>query len=183
MARRIHARLTRHCTRRLLRPLVRRTTRPLGGRGPNYLAQALTAFRRSARAHRRLIQLAPEQFDHVVRDRLARERAEDDRKDAEMVVALARVYGISAAEAATEMHRARTNQRGGNGAEMGRFGRRKQEALARWEAEWELWLALGREAFDRHKQRTPHRGLSLSTIARLLELGSTLGRLSLGCAP
>ena len=177
-----HVRLTRRCTRRLSRPLVRRTTRPLGGRGPNYLAQALTAFRRSARAHRQLIKLAPEQFDHAVRDRLAGERVEEDRKDAEMVVALARVYG-SEAEAAAEMHRARMHQRGGNGAETGRFARRKQEDIAQWESEWELWLALGREAFDRHEQRTPHRRLSLSTIARLLELASTMGRLSLGCAP
>lgn len=66
---------------------------------------------------------------------------------------------------------------------MGRFGRRKQESIARWEAEWELGLALGQEAFDRHEQRTPHRRVSLSTIARLEELASALGRLSLGCAP
>jgi hypothetical protein len=115
-----------------------------------------------------------------VRERLAREREAEDRHDAEMAVAIARVYGISEEEAVAEMHRARNNIRGGNGAEMGRFSRRKRQAIERWEAEWELWLALGQEAFDRHQRLQPHRWLGLSTIARLLELASTLGRLSTG---
>ena len=61
------------------------------------------------------------------------------------------------APAVAEMHQAQTNRRCGNGAEMGWFGQRKREAIA----QWELWLALGQEAFDRHKQHPPHCRLSL----------------------
>ena len=113
---RTHRRLSRSGSRRLAHPLGRRTTRRLGGRGPNYLAQALTALNRAARAHRRLIKLAPEQFDHAVVARLAEEREKEDRQDAECAVVIARVYGTSEDEAVAEMHRARKSSRGGNGA-------------------------------------------------------------------
>lgn len=180
MSLRVQSRLTRRCSRRLSRPLGRRLTRRLGGREPNHLAQALAAFRRAARAHRKLIKLAPERFDHAVRARLAREREAEDRQDAEWAKAIARVYGTSEEQAVAEMHRSRQNSRGGNGAETGRFSGRKRQAIERWEAEWELWLTLGRETFDQHEIRTPHRWLSLGTIARLLELASVFGRLSTG---
>ena len=78
------------------------------------------------------------------------------------------------------MHRARNSSRSGNGLETVWFSARRERAIERWEAEWELWLTLGREAMDRHRQAHPHRRLNLSTIARLLELASALGRLSTG---
>jgi len=112
-----HRRLSRCCSHRLSRRLVRRTTRRLGGRWPNYLAQAFTAMRRSIRAHRNLIKLAPERFDHGVRDRLAREREEEDRRCAEYARAIARVYGTSEERAAEEMQRSLNNSRSGNGLE------------------------------------------------------------------
>ena len=122
---RVHSRLTHRCSRRCSRSLSRRLSRRLGGREPNHLAQAFAAFRRAARAHRKLIKLAPERFDVSVRQRLARERAEEDRRDAELAVTIARVYGTSEAEVAAHLHRTRMNQRCGNGAETGRFSRRK----------------------------------------------------------
>jgi len=76
-----------------------------------------------------------EQFDHGVRDRLAREREEQ----------------------------ARENQRCGNGAETVRFSRRNEQAIERWFCEWEVWLAVGRECFARHRRLRPHQRLSLST--------------------
>ena len=176
-------RLNRPGSRRRAHPLGRRTTRRLGGRGPNYLAQALTALNRAARAHRRLIKLAPERFDHAVVARRAREREEEDRRDAEWAVAIAKVYGTSEEQAVEEMHRARNNSRGGNGAETGQFfgrTREREQSIERWMMEWELWLELGREAMDRHRQHQPHRWLSLVTLARLLDLASLLGRLSTG---
>lgn len=115
--------------------------------------------------------------------RLAREREEEDRRDAEWAVAIAKVYGTSEEQAVEEMHRSRNNSRGGNGAETGRFfgrTRHREQAVERWMAEWELWLGLGREAMERHRQHQPHRWLSLVTLARLLELASLLGRLSTG---
>ena len=173
-------RLSRCCSHRLSRRLVRRTTRRLGGRLPNYLAQACTAMRRSIRAHRKLIKLAPERFDHGVRERLAREQEEEDRRCAEYARAIARVYGTSEERGVEEMQRSLNNSRSGNGLGTVWFSARRERAIERWEAEWELWLTLGREAMDRHREAHPHRRLNLSTIARLLELGSTLGRLSTG---
>jgi len=173
-------RLSRCCSHRLSRRLVRRTTRRLSGRWPNYLAQAFTAMRRSIRAHRKLIKLAPERFDHAVRDRLAREREEEDRRCAQWAREIARVYGTSEERAAEEMQRSLNNSRSGNGLETVWFSARRERAIERWEAEWELWLKLGREAMDRHREAHPHRRLNLSTIARLLELASALGRLSTG---
>ncbi len=180
MSLRVQSRLTRRRSRRLSRSLSRRLARCLGGREPNHLAQAFAAYRRAARAHRKLIKLAPERFDVAGRQRLAREWAEEDRRDGELAVTIARVYGTSEGEVAAYLHRRRMDQRGGNRAETGRFSQGKKKAIEQWEAEWELWLTSGREAFDRHESRTPHRWLSLETIAQLLELSSVFGRLSTG---
>jgi len=66
------------------------------------------------------------------------------------------------------------------GAEKVQFSRRKEAAIERRLAEWELWLTLGREAFDRHQRLRPHQWLSLTTVARLIDLASMLGRLTCG---
>jgi len=184
MSLRLHWRLTRPCLHPLSRTLGRRLNRPLGGRGPNYLAQALSALARAVRAHRRLIKLAPEQFDYAVVARLAREREEEERRLAEWAVVIARVYGTSEENAVEEMRRPRNHSRCGNGAETVQFPggtRRRAGAVERWQAEWELWLGVGREALDRHHRHQPHRWLRLGTVARLIDLAGLLGRLSVGC--
>jgi hypothetical protein len=129
-----------------------------------------------------LIKLVPEQFDQALRERLAREHEAEDRDDAEVAAAIARVYGTSEAEAVAEMHQARMAGWGENGAEMGRLSRHRKQVVERWMVEWALWLAVGREALEQHRQHQPHRRLSLGTVARLLDLASALGRLNTGCA-
>jgi hypothetical protein len=161
---RLHVRLSR----RLSRPCHRRLNRRRGGRHPNYLAQAFSAFGRAIRAHRKLIKLDPERFDRAVREGLARDRQAEG-------------YGAPLAEVEKIMHRWKMNQWGKNRAKTGQE-LRKEKMVERLMCEWESWLMLGREAFERHEMLTPHRWLGLGTIARLLDLSSVLGRLSLGQA-
>jgi len=174
MSIRLHVRLGRRLSHRLSRSCSRRLNRPLGGRAPNYLGQALAAFGRAVRAHRRLIKLAPERFDVAVRDRLARERAAEDQRLNQWAAEIAKVYGVSEAEAVKQMHQGR------NGAETVRKSSAREREVERWQGKLESWLAIGQEAFDWHETLTPHRWLSLGTIARLLDLSSSLGRLSTG---
>ncbi len=171
----LHARLSR----RLSRPCSRRLNRTLGGRHPNYLSQAFSAFWRAIRAHRKSIELDPERFDGAVLKRLIRERASEERRLAKWAPALAEVYGVPLAEVEKIMHRWKMNQWGQNRAKTGQE-LRKNKMMERLECEWKLWLKLGWEAFERHEMLTPHRWLGLGTIARLLDLSSVLGRLSTG---
>jgi hypothetical protein len=172
-------RLDRRCQRRKARSCCRSTIRRLdAAKRVNYLAQALAAFQRAVRAHRELIKLAPEQFDPVVVERLAREREERKLHDAEIAVVLAKVYGESVVK--EELHQPQNEIRCRNGAEKVQFSRRKEAAIERRLAEWELWLTLGRVAFDRHQRLRPHQCLSLTTVARMIDLASQLGRPSCG---
>ena len=75
---------------------------------------------------------------------------------------------------------AKTKKRCRNGAEKVQFSRRKEAAIERRLAEWELWLTLGHEAFDRHQRLRPHQWLSLTTVARLFDVASQLDRLAAG---
>ena len=109
--------------------------------------------------------------------------AADDPRVAGEIIALARsqwaaeiakVYGVSEAEAVKQMHQGR------NGAETVRKSSAREREVERWQGKLESWLAIGQEAFDWHETLTPHRWLSLATIARLLDLSSSLGRLSTG---
>jgi len=175
----LHRRLDRRCDRASARRLD-------GARVVNYMSQALMAMNRAARAHERLIKLAPEQFDFAVVERLAREREERARFHAELEVALAKIYGESPEPAEEEMHRSQNENGGNNGAETVQFfgrTRRRELAIERWMNEWDLWTALGRVAMNRHQTQQPHRRLSLGTVARMLELASVLGRLATGSWP
>jgi len=172
-------RLQARLSRRLSRPCSRRLNRPLGGRHPNYLAQAFSAFGRAIRAHRKLIKLDPERFDHALSKQLAREREAEDRRLAKWAPGLAEVYGVPLTEVEKITHRWKMNQWGQNRAKTGQE-LRKEKMVERLACEWKLWLKLGLEAFDRHDMLTPHRWLGLGTIAHLLDLSSVLGRLSTG---
>ena len=140
-------RLDRPCKRRKVRSCFRSTIRRLdAAQRVNYLAQALAAFQRAVRAHRELIKLAPEHFDPIVTERLVRERQERKLRDAEVAVVLAKVYGESVEK--EKLHQPQNGNRCRNGAEKVQFSRRKEAAIERRLAEWELWLTLGHEAFD-----------------------------------
>jgi len=73
-----HRRTTRPNLRGLCRNCNRRCVRGRR-RGPDDFAQALTAFRRAVRAHRRLARLAPSFFDAAVVERERENRAEQRR--------------------------------------------------------------------------------------------------------
>ena len=109
-------RLDRPCQRRKARSCFRSTIRRRGAaQRVNYLTQALAAFQRAVRAHRQLIKLAPEHFDPIVTERLAREREERKLHDAEIAVVLAKVYGESVVK--EELHQPQNEIRCRNGAE------------------------------------------------------------------
>ena len=89
----LHRKTARLAARRSVRNLNRLCLRGRR-RGPDDLSQALTAFGRAIRAHRRLARLAPSFFDSAVVDREAENRAEQRRWMASWEPALARIYGV-----------------------------------------------------------------------------------------
>src|SRR5262245_7576986 len=91
--------LRRHI-RNHARRLTRLSIRNLPGfrPGPDDFSQALTAFRRAIRAHRRLARLSPEFFDSTEIDRLAHRRKADAEWMALWEPALNSVYGLSPPE-------------------------------------------------------------------------------------
>ena len=173
--------LTRCLNRRLRRSLTRRCSRRTVrrvGRGPRvcYLAQALTAFNRAVRARCRLARLAPEIFDSAVVSR--REEALEDQRQlmAELEPAFAKVYG----PAPGKLHHAQTDEWCRNGAEMVQFSPGKIQEIESLLAERELWMGVGQVALARHQTLQPHQRVSLSLVARLIDLASKLGRLAVG---
>ena len=77
-------------------------------------------------------------------------------------------------------HQGQNDFRCGNGLETDWFSEAKKEKLERLSCEKKLWMAAGQAALDRHKRLQPHRQFSVSMIARLLDIGSVLGRISVG---
>jgi len=162
----------RHCRRHwqsLDRPHVR--TLPGFGHGPNYLAQAIGAFRRAIRAHRRLARLAPRLFDAAVVDRERREREEQRRKMAIWEPMLRKVYGP---DSPSERPAERWEDR------PPRLHPRTERALALEYANWNFWFTAGRLALEHQRQRRPHALMSLSRMAGLLDIAFALGRLACG---
>jgi hypothetical protein len=161
--------------RKTVRSLSRRTGRNLNRsclrgrrRGPDDLSQAFTAFRRTIRAHHRLARLAPQFFDAVVVDRERENRAEQRRWMAMWEPIIAKVYGVepqppSATEELPPLPSPWI-----------------QAEVERQLAELDLWMAAGRAAWKRQQQRRPHAVLSLSRIARLLQVAVDFGNLALG---
>src|ERR1051325_5509408 len=151
----------RSLTRRVNRHLDRACLRPARPTGPDDLSQALTAFSRTIRCHRRLARLAPDFFDATTVDRTARDRAEQLRWRAIWKPALDKVYGLDPAadpdpDAANDFPRLP--------------GPRTQRVVERELAAWESWMLVGRAAMERHRQRRPHTFLNLSQIARLIRV-------------
>lgn len=159
--------------RPLARRLNRRATNWIGAgprpRPPDYLAFALRALRRVIRARRRLMKLAPELYDVAQVNRLAREREESDKLQAEMRAAIARVYGVNESGLPPSPQP----------AAMPRSARARR-AIAAEEAEREHWLHVAREAFDLYERRRPHALPCLRKVAALLDVSSILGRLATG---
>lgn len=166
-------RTCRNRTARAWRPLGRRTLRSLPGyrRGPDDLSQALTAFGRAIRAHRRLARLAPRFFDSVVVERERRECEARRLWMAEWEPALARVYGGEPKPYDPSANRPPLPPP------------RIQQAVECELAAWNFWLAAGRLALQKHQHRNPHALPSLSRIARLFELGVKFGSLATGYDP
>jgi hypothetical protein len=158
--RRTVRRAFRNCNRRCLRG--RR-------RGPSDFNQALTAYRRALRAHRRLARLAPEFFDEAVIQREAENRAERRRWMATWEPALAKAYGQ---KARAPDHDAEEKPP----LPPPRIQRKVDHLLA----ELQLWMNAGHLAMRRHRRQHPHGLLSLTQMARLLEVGFALGRMACG---
>jgi hypothetical protein len=132
------------------------------------LSQALTAFGRAVRAHRRLARLAPAFFDSAVHDREAENRAETRRWMATWEPALARVYGVD------------PQPPDETGFLPPLPSPQIQREIELELAERQMCLAAGHAALERYRQRQPHALMSWHRMARLLQIGFDLGRLACG---
>jgi hypothetical protein len=140
--------------------------------GPDDFAQALTAFTRAIRAHRRLARLAPEFFDSTEVDRLARQRKEDAEWMAIWEPALNRIYGSSPGEKSARDPSANLPQ--------WPKSPRTNRAIEREYDSWCFWMSAGKLAMARHQQRRPHALPSLSRVVRLLEIAFDFAQLAVG---
>jgi len=158
---------------RAFRSLNRAGVRNLPGyrRGPSYLGQALSAFSRAIQCQRRLARLAPRFFNSAVVDRDARDREERQRWRAIWEPILTKVYGPAPDSA----------PRADPLADRPPLpGPRTQRAVERELAGWNFWMAAGRLAMHRHKQRRPHALPSFSQLARLISIHFDFARLACG---
>ena len=164
---------------RTWRSLNRAGVRSLPGyrHGPSDLSQALTAFSRAIRCQRRLARLAPRFFDSALVDREARDREERQSWMAMWEPVLTKVYGPKpdSAPLADTL------------ADLPPLpGPRTQRAVERELAGWSFWMAAGRLAMARHKQRRPHALPSLTQLTRLIKIQNDFARLACGletCQP
>ena len=170
--RRISRSTLRRALRRPLRRLDWSCLRALPGhrRGPDDLSQALTAFRRAIRCHRRLARLAPRFFDATVVNREVRHRAERRRCRELWAPALDKVYGpepvLPPPNPETDLPPLPS--------------RRTRRVVERELAGWDLWFEAAKLAFARHQQRRPHALPSLTRIARLIQIAHDFGVLACG---
>ena len=166
-------RTARRAVVRAWRGLVRARLRNLPGhcRGPSDLRQALSAFSRAIRCHRRLAKLARSFFDSAVVDREARERLERRRWMETWEPILEKVYGARA-----------VSERPADIMDDGPSlpGPRTQCAVERALAGWQFWLAAGELALARHRRHRPHAIPSFGQLSRLIEIGIGFGRLACG---
>jgi len=137
------------------------------------LSQALTAFTRAIRCHRRLARLAPRFFDATTVARAARDRAGQRRWMAIWEPALHKAYG----------HDPSADSTPDPDLELPPLpGVRTQRAVDRELAGLDFWMTAGRTAMDRHHQRRPHALPTLSQIARLLRVAFDLKQVAIGSA-
>ena len=166
----------RATTHRLNQPLSRRLARSCFRRvvsrrhGPDELSQALTAFNRVIRCHRRLAKLAPQFFDSAVVNQEIRDRAERQRWRALWEPALNKVYGL---DPDTKSH--------DPSDELPRLpSTRTQRAVERDLAELDLWMSAGKIAIKNYSERRSSTLPSLTQIGRLCNVADQLGRLACG---
>lgn len=170
--RRISRSTLRRTLCRPLRRLDRSCLRALPGhrRGPDDLSQALTAFRRVIRCHRRLTRLAPCFFDSAEVDSEVRHRAERRRWRALWAPALDKVYG-------PEPDLPLPNPE----ADLPPLpSRRTQRVVERELADWDFWMDTAKFALARHQQRRPHALPGLAQTARLIQIAHDFGVLACG---
>lgn len=182
--------------RKLNRSLNRYHLRLLpGGRRINYLQQGISALGKAIRAHRRLMKLAPSLFDFGILDREAAQYKEQKEWMALWEPYLEKVYAGALDETAPCAENERCNksakkvQNGsaGNGGLDDDYWQFKipksPEILAAMEHEyqqWQLGMASARENLQLHEKLRPHAVMSLTSVARLLDAGTTLRRLATG---
>ena len=154
----------------LRRPFRSANRRCLRGRrrGPNDFSQALTAFRRAIRAHRRLARLAPSFFDAAVIERERENRAEQRRWMALWEPHIAKAYGVAPEPVSDRVDWPLLPPP--------RIQRAVDSALA----DLQLWLAAGSVAMERHQQRNPHALPTWTQMARHLDLAFDLKKMVLG---
>jgi hypothetical protein len=169
--------MARRTLRRLDRPLCRCVTRSClrrvipSRRGPDDLTQALTAFRRAIRCHRRLAKLAPRFFDTAVLDREKQDRAERKRWMALWLPTLNKVYGIDP----------KTPEPPDPADEPPPLPSLRTQRIVDQElAKLQTWMEAGRLARDNYHQRNSHGIPSLSQMARLLRISADFSRLACG---
>lgn len=159
---RINHRLNRKLDRSCLRRAIS------GRQGPDELSQALTAFSRVIRSHRRLAKLAPRFFDPRVVDQEIRDRAEWLRRRPVILAALDKVYGP---DPDTRSH--------DPSDELPPLpSMRTQSVVERELVACELWMIAGKRAMTNYSQRRSQRMPSLNQIARLCNVATQLGRMA-----
>jgi len=137
----------------------------------NPVPEAIFAFRRAIRAHRRLMKLAPDRFDHARVTHLAAERAQALEKQKQWDVALEKSYGADAVKKLPQdwmlpkspTHSVQTRR-----------------AIEKYFAEWDFWLQIGRDALSRAERSHCTSRMSLTSICSLVDTAMTLGRLATG---
>ena len=99
---------------------------------------------------------------------------------AELELIIQKVYGPAATSSPEELHHAQTDEWCRNGAEIVQISPRMIQEIESLLAERELWMTVGQVALSRHQNLQPHRRVSLSLVARLIDLASKLGRIAVG---
>jgi len=143
--------------------------------GPDYLGQALAAYRRAIAAYRRLARLAPRHFDTVVIERERRAREEQRRWMASWEPALEKVYGPSSPAEREARRLADLQAEQPPPLPPGIERRVEVELAAR-----QLWLTTGKSAFAQYQQHYPHDLPSLGRVARMLDIACAFGRIATG---
>ena len=149
--------------------MVAGARRPLG---PNHVVNALAAFRRAIRAHRRLMKLAPDRFDYGIVRQNALMREKEEKRLAELEKDISKVYGVTefTPEAARALRPDFSKKR----------NPRTERVIAREVETWQAWLDAGSESLALARKENQWSRMSVASVCGLLETASTLGRLSTG---
>lgn len=133
----------------------------------------MAAFAHAIRSHRRLIKLAPRQFDFAVVDRASAARRAEIARRQKWLPILDRVYGTTTPPSGEAKDSDDLDPPSPQSPQTCR-------AIERELDDWNRWIDAGHEALALFAQRQPHARMSLSHIARLAGLGFTFGRLATG---